>query len=66
MDTGSIVDLIQNVGFPVAACIYLAWRAQLESKQHKEEVDKLSSVIESNTLAIQHLTDSMDYPHNTD
>ena len=54
----NIVELLQNVGFPVAACIYLAWRAQLESKQHKDEVDKLSEVIEANTLAIQHLTDS--------
>ena len=54
----NIVELLQNVGFPVAACIYLAWRGPLESKQHKDEVDKLSEVIEANTLAIQHLTDS--------
>lgn len=58
MNGMNIVELLQNVGFPVAACIYLAWRAQLESKQHKDEVDKLSEVIEANTLAIQHLTDS--------
>lgn len=60
MDGMSVIELIQNVGFPVAACIYLAWRGQLESNQHKQEVDKLSDVINTNTLVMQQIVDKLD------
>lgn len=54
-----IVQLVSTVGFPIVACGYMAWRSVKDNNAHKDEVDKLSDVIEANTLAIQHMTDTL-------
>ena len=67
-----VITLIQSFGFPVAACSVMAWyvkyitdqnNSRLDSmnKEHREEVSRLSSVLENNTLAIQKLTDYIMY-----
>lgn len=55
-----IVTLIQSVGFPIAACVALYVENQAQRKSHKEEMLKLASVIEKNTLAITKLTDHLE------
>lgn len=54
-----IVQLISTVGFPIFACGYMGWRSVKDNEAHKDEVDKLADVIEANTLAIQHMTDTL-------
>lgn len=54
-----IIQAITTVGFPIVACGYMAWRSVKDNEAHKEEVDKLSEVIDANTLAIQHMTDTL-------
>lgn len=55
-----IVTFIQSVGFPIAACVALYFENQAQRKSHKEEMLKLASVIEQNTLAITKLTDHLE------
>ena len=51
----AIVELIQTVGFPIVGCIALFWKMNDQDKQHKEEMAKMSEVVNQNTLAIQRL-----------
>lgn len=63
-----IIQMIQAFGFPIASCCAMAWyvkyitdqnnqRLDTMNKEHREEVSRLSGVLENNTLAIQKLTD---------
>lgn len=47
-----IVDIIQNLGFPIACVVGLGLYVRELTKQHKEEVKELSTAIENNTLII--------------
>lgn len=65
------MTIIQNYGFPVLACCVMAWyvydsteKARNDRKEterlHKEETDRLSEVINNNTLAITRLVERME------
>lgn len=58
-----MTEAISNLGFPIAACIALAWYVRNRDKAHKDEIDKrdrlhkdeidkLSAVVENNTLVL--------------
>lgn len=47
-----IVDIIQNLGFPIACVVGLGLYVRELTNQHKEEVKELSTAIENNTLII--------------
>lgn len=71
MDVNSILTAIGTVGFPIVACCAIAWffnkvnenyRNDIKelSASHKEEVKAMTEAINSNTLVIQKLCDSLD------
>lgn len=47
-----IVEIISTLGFPIGACIYLAWQGQRQDEKFSELIEKNQSVIENNTKAI--------------
>jgi len=53
MDINVFSQLISNVGFPIAVCIYLAWSNE-----------KLRSTIDDNTRTIESLKDLIYSLHN--
>lgn len=55
-----IVDLISNVGFPIACVIGLAVYVRELNTQHREEVNSLREAIENNTLVISKLCAKLD------
>lgn len=70
MDTNAIVTLISSLGFPIVACLGMAWYVKYQmdnySKQikelreeHNKEIDKVTEALNNNTLAIQRLCDKM-------
>ena len=51
MEMTDLMTAISTVGFPVAFCIMLFWYLREETKNHKEEMLELKSVIsENNTI----------------
>lgn len=71
MNIDSILTAIGTVGFPIVACCAIAWffnkvnenyRNDIKelSASHKEEVKAMTEAINSNTLVIQKLCDSLD------
>lgn len=46
-------NIISSIGFPIAACIYMA-------VTQRESIDKMKDVISNNTNALNRLIDRMD------
>lgn len=59
MDPAQAVSIISNLGFPIAVCCFLGYYYVKSEQAHKDEIDKLSGVIEHNTLAVQHMADAI-------
>lgn len=68
-----IFSAIGQYAFPIVACVMMGWyvkytqdnyRKDIQelSKNHKEEIDKVTSALNNNTLALQKLTDVIDKP----
>lgn len=66
-----VLQMITSVGFPIVACIFMGWYVKYQTdnyrnelrdmqKEHKEEISKLSEVLQNNTLAIQKLCDKLE------
>ena len=55
MDVNVIIDLIGNVGFPIACCVAIFWYAYKQSENHKAEVVSLTEVIADLKIAITEL-----------
>ena len=71
MDFPTILSAIGSIGFPIIACIGIAWffnrvnenyRTDLKemNTQHKEEMKLMTDAINNNTLVLQRLCDRMD------
>ena len=70
IDTGSITQVIMNVGFPIAMCCAMAWYVKYSTdkqreevrqlnEQHDSEMTKVTEALNNNTLAIQKLCDKL-------
>ena len=56
MDTKTIIEIISNVGFPIAMCIALFYYMWMQRKQHGEEMEHLRETVEENTLVLTELS----------
>ena len=62
MDTlQTIINLIKDLGFPIAVCIAMFWLNNKQVEQHKEEMAKLSEALNNNTLAINKLNERLNH-----
>lgn len=48
-----IVDVIKEVGFPIACVIFLFWQNYQEQKAHKQESDEWVKAINRNTIVME-------------
>lgn len=55
MDYSQLTDVIQNVGFPIFMCLLLIWYMINQRKEHKEEIEKMTSAINNNTVVLAEL-----------
>lgn len=61
MDTlQTIINLIKDLGFPIAVCIAMFWLNNKQVEQHKEEMTKVTDALNNNTLALTELRDRLD------
>lgn len=56
MDIQTVVDLISNLGFPVAMCGALFYYMIKQNEKHEKEVEKLSDTLNANTQVLTELT----------
>lgn len=55
MDIGALQTLIANMGFPIACVIAMFYMWNKEREDHKAEMEKVSSAIVNNTMALNTL-----------
>ena len=61
MDTlQTVINLIKDLGFPIAVCIAMFWLNNKQVEQHKEEMTKVTDALNNNTLALTELRDKLD------
>lgn len=72
MDINALITLVGSLGFPIVACIGMAWffsktnenyRNDIKEIQmnHKTEMDSIKEALNNNTLALQKLVDKLDH-----
>lgn len=54
-----IITAVSSLGFPIVMCGVLFWYQVKCNEEHKEEVDRLRTALENNTLALQMLCDKL-------
>ena len=52
--------IVSNVGVPVACLAVTFYLWYTETRSHKEEITKLTEVLNNNTVAIQKLSDMLE------
>lgn len=57
--TDVIIQLVSNVGFPIATCVACFWYINKQSEQHKKEMDSVTDAINNNTIALTKLMDKI-------
>lgn len=60
MDVNTMIQLVGSLGFPIVACGALFWRMVKSDEQHKEEMNKMSEVLNNNTTALVSLTKKLE------
>lgn len=54
-----IANLIGSLGFPIAACIYMAYVNAKQTEAHKEEMAKMTEAVNELKVAITSLVDKL-------
>lgn len=71
MDIATVMQAISSLGFPIVACIAIAWyfnkvndgyRSDIKelNQQNREQLDKLTEAISNNTLVVARLVEKLD------
>lgn len=55
MDTNTLVEIINSVGFPIVACAALFWMNINSLKQQRMILNELTKTVEHNTQTMQEL-----------
>lgn len=56
-----IITVISNVGFPIAACVFLYLENKQTREAHEKESTKMTEAINNNTLALTKLIERLHY-----
>ena len=59
MDINTISTIIGSLGFPIAACIYMAYVNSKQTEAHKEEMSKITEAVNELKVAITSLVDKL-------
>ena len=59
MDVGTITSMIGSLGFPIVACIYMAYVNDKQTEAHKEEMAKITEAVNDLKVAITSLVDKL-------
>lgn len=54
-----IINSITTVGFPVVACGACFWMINKQDSRHSEEMDKINSALNNNTIALTKLIERL-------
>lgn len=59
MEGFGILEMIENLGFPIAVCIALFLNNRETTKQYKTALDSLNKTVHDNTVALTRLLERL-------
>lgn len=59
MDVNGVLTAVSSVGFPIVACIYMAYVNKNQTDAHKEEMDKVTEALADLKIVITELKDKL-------
>ena len=59
MDVSTINNIIGSLGFPITACIYMAYVNAKQTEANKEEMSKMTEAVNELKVAITSLVDKI-------
>lgn len=59
MDVNTIIQAIGSVGFPIVACIYMAYIHNDSEIRHSQERQEMTEAINNNTTVLEIIKDRM-------
>lgn len=60
MDFSTISGLISSVGFPIAACIYMAYLQNKSEERYRADIDKMRETVDNNTHIMIRICEKLD------
>lgn len=66
MDTNSIIQLVSNIGFPIACAVAIFIYWQKDREANLAALDKLRDTVDNNTQVMLRLLDKIEEKHNGD
>lgn len=54
-----VINFIKELGFPIAVAVALFWQNNKLNEQHKEEMAKITTALNNNTVALTELKDKI-------
>lgn len=60
MDVSTIVQIVSNLGVPVACLVAMFWMLNKEREDHKSEASQLRDAINNNTAVMIKLAERLD------
>ena len=64
MDFSTISGLISSVGFPIAACIYMAYANNKSEERYRQDIDKMRETVDNNTRIMIKVCEKLDIKEN--
>ena len=55
----NIVQIVTQLGFPIAMCLLLFWYVTKNDESHREEINKMAEAVNNNTIVMQRLLDKL-------
>lgn len=55
----NIVQIVTQLGFPIAMSLLLFWYVTKKDETHREEMNKMSEAVNNNTIVMQKLIDKL-------
>lgn len=59
MDVNGVLSAVSSVGFPIVACIYMAYVNKNQTDSHKEEMNKVTEALADLKMVITELKDKL-------
>lgn len=60
MDVSTVVQIVSNLGVPVACLVAMFWMLNKEREDHKSEASQLRDAINNNTAVMIKLAERLD------
>lgn len=55
-----MMELVSNLGFPIAMCLLMYSQMIKQNNQHQEEISTVKEAISNNTIALTKLSEKLD------